>query len=78
MTSYIIGRFDNDQNMAYDITNEWVTLRKDPNAATNIVSVEKQKTTGVRHDHRVYNLQGQLVGDDYKGIVIVEGKKVKR
>lgn len=32
----------------------------------------------VKHDGRFYNLQGQRVGDNYKGIVIVNGKKVKK
>ena len=30
----------------------------------------------VKYDGRFYNLQGQRVGDNYKGIVIVNGKKV--
>ena len=80
LSHYIIGRYDNSQNMAFDITNEWVMLSRDPNAPpTNIVSMEEsQKSNAGRHDNRMYNLQGQLVGDDYKGIVIVNGKKVKR
>ncbi len=32
----------------------------------------------VKQDGRFYNLQGQRVGDNYKGIVIVNGKKVKK
>ena len=35
-------------------------------------------TTGVKKDGRVFNLAGQQVGDDYKGIVIVNGKKIVR
>ena len=35
-------------------------------------------STGVKKDGRVFNLAGQQVGDDYKGIVIVNGKKIVR
>ena len=35
-------------------------------------------SAGTRHHHAVYNLKGQAVGNDYKGIVIVDGKKVVR
>ena len=44
---------------------------------TGIEDVEKD-TSGFSTDNRAYNLSGQRVGDNYKGIVIVGGKKIVR
>jgi hypothetical protein len=47
------------------------------------VPIEVEEPSGIneirmdtKYDGRFYNLQGQRVGDNYKGIVIVNGKKV--
>ena len=48
-----------------------------------IVSTFSTTSTGINgvytstklNDGKMYNLAGQRVGDDYKGIVIVNGKK---
>ena len=45
---------------------------------TDALSINGVTTTGVKKDGRVFNLAGQQVGDDYKGIVIVNGKKIVR
>ena len=34
--------------------------------------------TDNQHDDAIYNLAGQRVGKDYKGVVIINGKKVVR
>ena len=54
-------------------------------AATYGVKLLEVNNTGIREikdagrmDGRRYNLKGQPVGDDYKGIVVFKGKKVKR
>lgn len=60
------------------------TFSTSPN---NLQLYRKTSTTGIntvnagienKADGKVYNLAGQQVGDDYKGIVIVNGKKVVR
>lgn len=54
-------------------------------ASTYGVKLLEVNNTGIREikdagrvDGRRYNLKGQPVGDDYKGIVVVKGKKVKK
>jgi len=42
--------------------------------AGGIDAIETVKAEKVQ-DNKMYNLQGQVVGNDYKGIVIMNGKK---
>ena len=42
-------------------------------AVTNGIGAVKGETA--KGDGKMYNLQGQLVGDNYKGVVIINGKK---
>ena len=44
-------------------------------AATSINSIQ---AAGENNSHAVYNLSGQVVSDSYKGVVIINGKKVLR
>ena len=44
-------------------------------AATGI---DKMQATDENTDHAIYNLSGQRVSDSYKGVVIINGKKVLR
>ena len=49
-----------------------IAVTFDGGEATGIAEIDGEKVaTGV-----MYNLAGQVVGDDYKGIVIIDGKKV--
>lgn len=68
--------------MAYDTDNVYFTTfadaqnnmqiyRKTSSTGINAVSVGKTATDG-----KMYNLSGQQVGEGYKGIVIVNGKKM--
>ena len=68
--------------MAYDTDNVYFTTfaaaqntmqiyRKTASTGINAVSVGKTATDG-----KMYNLSGQQVGEGYKGIVIVNGKKM--
>ena len=41
----------------------------DPSGIETVQAVKVQ-------DNRMFNLQGQVVGNDYKGIVIMNGKKI--
>lgn len=50
-----------------------------------IVSKFNTQTTGIapvknnrKNDGRMYNLQGQVVDESYKGIVIINGKKIQK
>ena len=50
-----------------------------------IVSKFNTQTTGIasvnsnrKNDGKMYNLQGQVVGESYKGIVIINGKKIQK
>ena len=50
-----------------------------------IVSKFNTQTTGIasvnsnrKNDGKMYNLQGQMVGENYKGIVIMNGKKIQK
>ena len=45
-------------------------------ADTTGISNAEDSETSVRDNDKMYNLGGQLVGEGYKGIVIVNGKKV--
>ena len=49
-----------------------IGINKDPNETTAIQTVKTSRAT----DGAVYNLAGQKVGNDFKGIVIKEGKKM--
>lgn len=42
--------------------------------ATGIASVNSNR----KNDGKMYNLQGQVVGESYKGIVIINGKKIQK
>ena len=50
-----------------------IDFSDEENEATSIKAVETAEVSGT-----VYNLAGQKVGKDYKGIVVVNGKKVVR
>ena len=50
-----------------------------------IVSKFNTQTTGIasvnsnrKNNGKMYNLQGQVVGESYKGIVIINGKKIQK
>lgn len=49
-----------------------IGINKDPNETTAIQTVKAAQAT----DGAVYNLAGQKVGNDFKGVVIKEGKKM--
>ena len=49
-----------------------IGINKDPNETTAIQTVKATQAT----DGAVYNLAGQKVGNDFKGVVIKEGKKM--
>ena len=49
-----------------------IGINKDPNETTAIQTVKTSRAT----DGAVYNLAGQKVGNDFKGIVIKDGKKM--
>ncbi len=54
-------------SMPFQITSSFKS------SATGISSVSTDET--VKADGKMYNLSGQQVGDDYKGVVIMNGKK---
>ena len=54
------------------IKGSWVIIEGQSGISTNISEVDAPSTT----DQPMYNLSGQRVGKDYKGIVIQNGKKV--
>ncbi|GEM_PF-296633 len=73
------------KNLGYSADNYNFSCFAD--AQPNLQLYRKTGTTGIntvnagienKADGKVYNLSGQQVGDDYKGIVIVNGKKVIR
>ena len=75
----------NRKNFGYNADNYNFSCFTD--AQSNLQIYRKASTTGIstvnagienKGDGKVYNLSGQQVGDDYKGIVIVNGKKVVR
>ena len=43
--------------------------------ATGITSVENDRTDERTGDGKMYNIYGQVVNENYKGVVIVNGKK---
>lgn len=43
--------------------------------ASGITSITNDNKFGQRNDGKIYNLNGQVVGESYKGIVIINGKK---
>lgn len=61
----IINRFQMGSMPFYILTNF--------KAVTNGIDAVKGETA--KGDGKMYNLQGQLVGDNYKGVVIINGKK---
>ena len=63
--SDIINRFQMGSMPFYISTNF--------KAVTNGIGAVKGETA--KGDGKMYNLQGQLVGDNYKGVVIINGKK---
>ena len=62
------------RNTSGIIRNQWVVIRGDTSITTGLNEADTQSTT----DQPMYNLSGQRVGKDYKGIVIHNGKKVVR
>ena len=54
------------------ICGPWVVIMGDTSITTGLNEADTQSTT----DQPMYNLSGQRVGKDYKGIVIQNGKKV--
>ena len=40
--------------------------------------IDHMQAAGENTDHAIYNLSGQRVSDSYKGVVIINGKKVLR
>ena len=63
--SDIINRFQMGSMPFYISTNF--------KAVTNGIGAVKGETA--KGDGKMYNLQGQMVGDNYKGVVIINGKK---
>ena len=63
--SDIINRFQMGSMPFYILTNF--------KAVTNGIGAVKSETA--KGNGKMYNLQGQLVGDNYKGVVIINGKK---
>lgn len=63
--SDIINRFQMGSMPFYILTNF--------KAVTNGIGAVKGETA--KGKEKMYNLQGQLVGDNYKGVVIINGKK---
>ena len=43
--------------------------------SSGITSVTKDEKSNKINDGKIYNIYGQVVGEDYKGIVIINGKK---
>ena len=73
------------KNLGYNVDNYNFSCFAD--AQSNLQIYRKAGTTGIstvnaaaekQNDSRMYNLSGQQVGEGYKGIVIVGGKKVLR
>ncbi len=71
------------KNLGYDADNVYLTTFAD--AQNNLQIYRKQTSTGISNitkdntvnaDGKMYNLSGQQVGSSYKGIVIVNGKKM--
>lgn len=63
--------FNHSTGKAYAAFYELMNFR--PEFVTGIENVEVQ---GAKNDGRIYNLQGQRVNNDYRGIRIVNGKKI--
>ena len=63
--SDIINRFQMGSMPFYISTNF--------KAVTFVIGAVKCETS--KGDGKMYNLQGQMVGDNYKGVVIINGKK---
>ena len=81
--SIVFGGTASRVNMGYDADKVYFTTFDD--AQNNIQIYRKASTTGINAvesvansnaDNRMFNLSGQQVDDGYKGIVIVNGKKI--
>ncbi|MBR6973413.1 MAG: carboxypeptidase regulatory-like domain-containing protein, partial [Bacteroidaceae bacterium] len=79
------GAFENAAHKAYlalpaDQYNgvNFFTFDNDNGNATGIDNATGSIETDTQEADRVYNLSGQRVNDSYKGVVIVNGKKVMR
>lgn len=64
-----------------ELNCQWAFITKEDYDATYnpvviIDAIEEVSTTNQDQPTQRYNLQGQRVGNDYKGVVIIEGKKV--
>ena len=55
---------------------KWIEAGKAAEEATGINTFSIQRSTFSNQRSTLYNLAGQKVGKDYKGIVIMDGKKV--
>ena len=55
------------------VANEWVVI-----ASQDFIDVIQTPSSSPSKVEGIYNLAGQKVGDDYKGIVIIDGKKFLR
>ena len=55
------------------VANEWVVI-----ASQDFIDVIQTPSSSPSKGEGIYNLAGQKVGDDYKGIVIIDGKKFLR
>ena len=84
-SSVVFGGNVTRKNLGFDADNFYFTTFAD--TQSNLQIYRKTGTTGIstvnagvekQTDGRMYNLSGQQVGDGYKGIVIVDGKKVVR
>ena len=69
---YNAGLFDNATGKAMSALYELKNFRGEE---TGIVQIEKMRN-GENEKTPMYNLAGQRVGKDYKGLVVVNGKKV--
>ena len=82
-TNFVIYLDDPNINCyQYTITATWVTGKSSLNGWT--IRIEKGNTTGISttisdvkaQQKAVFNLNGQRVGKNYKGIVVTNGKKI--
>lgn len=67
---------------AYNLKQGTAYLSLDNALAKNFIDIDNTTSIGLigasKNDAQMFNLAGQRVGNDYKGIVIVNGKKVIR
>lgn len=66
----------------YQLKQGTAYLSLDKASAKNFIDIDNTTSIGLigasKNDAQMFNLAGQRVGNDYKGIVIVNGKKVIR